>query len=101
MLENENYANVNEAIKDEYNERDSLLNEYETKHDCKIYQYHMHDGKMLYLLTQHSQWNRKHYPFLMCKCKRGGFFTNNKAFKFITQEKHITYWEKSKEHFDK
>ena len=73
MLGNENYANVSEAIKDEYNERHSLLNEYKSKHDCQIYQYHMHDGKMLYLLKQHSQWNRKHYPFLMCKCKRGAF----------------------------
>ena len=33
--------------------------------------YDMHDGKMLYLLTQHSAWNRKHHPFLLCKCKRG------------------------------
>ena len=73
MLGNENYANVSEAIEDEYNERQSLINEYNLKHDCQIYQYHMHDGKMLYLITQHSMWNRKHYPFLMCKCKRGVF----------------------------
>ena len=100
MLGNENYANVSEAIKDEYNERGSLLNEYENKYECQIYQYHMHDGKMLYLLTKHSLWNRKHYPFLMCKCKRGHFFQNQSACKLITQEKHIKYWEKSKEHFD-
>ena len=32
--------------------------------------YDMHDGKLLYLLSQHSMWNRKNHPFLLCKCKR-------------------------------
>lgn len=30
----------------------------------------MHDGKMLYILSGHGLWNRKNYPFLLCKCKR-------------------------------
>ena len=38
---------------------------------CKIGFFELHDGKMLYLLTQHSLFNRKHKPFLLCKCKRG------------------------------
>eukprot|EP00957_Ditylum_brightwellii_P119655 9129507-Ditylum_brightwellii.AAC.1 len=33
--------------------------------------YYMYDGKMLYSLTQHGNWNRKHHPFLLCKCRRG------------------------------
>ena len=33
--------------------------------------YDMHDGKMLYLITQHSLYNRKYKPFLLCKCSRG------------------------------
>ena len=33
--------------------------------------YELHDGKMLYLLTQHSLFNRKHFPFLLCTCGRG------------------------------
>ena len=37
----------------------------------------MHDGKMLYLLTQHLAWSRKHNPFLLCKCKQGEGVTNN------------------------
>ena len=78
ILGNENYANVSEAIKDEYNERNSLLNEYKAKHDCQMYQYHMNDGKILYLITQHSMWNRQHYRFLMCKCKRGDFLNQTK-----------------------
>ena len=31
----------------------------------------MHDSKMSYCLTGHSLWNRRHYPYLLCKCKRG------------------------------
>ena len=54
---------------------------------------------MLYLLTQHSMWNRKNYPYLMCKCKGGAFFKTNKACQLIKQDDHIRYWEKSKEYF--
>ena len=32
------------------------------------YYYELHDGKMLYMLTQHSLWNRKHHSFLLCAC---------------------------------
>jgi hypothetical protein len=38
--------------------------------------YEMHDGKMLYILTQHCLFNCKHHPFLLCKCKRGEGITN-------------------------
>ena len=38
--------------------------------------YDLHDGKMLYLLTQHSLFNRKHHPFLLCKCQRGAGVTD-------------------------
>ena len=38
----------------------------------KFCSYDMHDVKMVYMfLTQHSQWNRKHHPFLFCKCRKG------------------------------
>ena len=30
-----------------------------------------HDGKMMHNLTQHSQWSRKHHPYLWCKCMKG------------------------------
>ena len=39
--------------------------------DHKYWFYDLHDGKMLYLLTQHSLWNRRHHPFLLCTCQRG------------------------------
>ena len=31
--------------------------------NCEIHPFEMHDGKMLYLITQHSQWNRKKQTF--------------------------------------
>ena len=31
----------------------------------------LHDGKIAYLLTQHSLYLRKHNPFLLCCCDRG------------------------------
>ena len=39
--------------------------------ECKVSFFELHDGKMHYLLTQHSLFNRKHKPFLLCKCMRG------------------------------
>ena len=36
----------------------------------KLFVYDMHDGKLLYLLSQHSMWNRKNFPFILCKCRR-------------------------------
>jgi len=39
--------------------------------------YDMHDGKLLYLLSQHSMWNRKNHPFLLCKCKRNSNFSHD------------------------
>jgi len=42
--------------------------------DAKVVTYCFYkcdDAKFLYVLTQHSQWTRIHYPFLHCSCKRG------------------------------
>ena len=52
MIGIENDENISQAIEDEYNERKSLINECNLKHGFKIYQYYIHDGKMLYLITQ-------------------------------------------------
>lgn len=38
--------------------------------------YDIHDGKMLYLLTGHAQWNRRNSPFLLCSCKKGEALNN-------------------------
>jgi hypothetical protein len=52
--------------------------------------YDVHDGKMLYLLTYHSLYNRCHYPFLLCKCKRGAGVVDEKhKCEMLTQEEQV------------
>ena len=64
--------------------------------------YNMHDGKMLYLLTQHSQWNRKHHPFLLCTCKKGEGVvpSHGHVCRVITEEENVTLYDKSKQRFN-
>ena len=64
--------------------------------------YDLHDGKMLYLLTQHSAWNRKHKPFLLCNCLRGEGVTGNKEHRCekILHENQILSYMRSKRRWD-
>ena len=75
--------------------------------------YDLHDGKMLYLLTQHSQWNRKYKPFLLCKCGRGEGVPKEKEMGDneedqevqhecikISHEDHIRFFERSQRRWD-
>ena len=58
--------------------------------------YDLHDGKVLYLLTQHSLFNRKHYPFLLCKCQRGaGVKDPNHKCVMILDEEHCQWYNRS------
>ena len=62
----------------------------------KHFMYDLHDGKMLYLLTQHSLFNRKHYPFLLCKCQRGaGVKDPNHKCVMISDEEHCQWYNRS------
>ena len=65
--------------------------------------YDLHDGKMLYLLTQHSMWNRKEHPFLICDCKRGEGVVNNEHHQcnIINNDDQVKLYEKSKKKFMK
>ena len=59
--------------------------------------YDIHDGKMLYLLTQHSLWNRKFHPFLLCTCTRGaGVISDTHVCIPLTHLEQIESWERSK-----
>ena len=59
--------------------------------------YDMHDGKMLYILTQHSLYNRKHYPYILCKCMRGEAVRDpNHVCKLISHDEHLRLWDRSK-----
>ena len=64
--------------------------------NCHISYYDLHDGKMLYLLTQHSLWNRKHHPFLLCGCMRGeGVANNDHQCKLMSDEDYLIKYQRS------
>ena len=58
--------------------------------------YDIHDGKMIYSLLQHSQWNRKHHPFLLCKCKKSdGLADEGHSCSMWTNDSYKAAWERS------
>ena len=63
---------------------------------CNISFYDLHDGKMLYMLTQHSLWNCTHHPFLLCKCKRGeGAVNSNHQCELLSHDDQLKLWDRS------
>lgn len=88
---------VEEYFKTKKVQRDLSLEEGK-----KYSYYDLHDGKMLYLLTQHSQWNRKFNPFLLCTCSRGEGVRNNKIHqcKIKSHEEQIQSYNRSKRRWD-
>ena len=68
---------------------------------CEMCFYHLHDGKMLYLLTQHSLFNRKNRPFLLCSGERGECLNNNHECKVITHDNQVNLWKKSKRRWER
>ena len=46
---------------------------------------HLHDGKCLCMMLQHSAWNRTHKPFLLCKCRRGQSVICNEDADFVCE----------------
>ena len=60
----------------------------------------LHDGKMLYLLTQHSLYSRLHQPFLLCGCRRGeGVKNPDHQCKLFSNDDQIKYYERSKKRY--
>ena len=53
-------------------------------------------------IMQHSKWNRKHHPFILCKCKRGDAVKNleNHTCQIIIDEDQIKYYNKSATKFE-
>ena len=63
--------------------------------------YDVHDAKMLFLLTQHSQWNRKFHPFLLCKCKRGDhIFDESHECQMLNDQQYKDNWNTSKQKWE-
>ena len=62
----------------------------------KIYFYKMHDGKMIYAMTQHSTWGRQHNPFLLCDCNRGaGVKSTSHKCELIPNDKQLYHWNRA------
>ena len=57
--------------------------------DCALSLYDLHDGKILYLLTQHLHWNGYHHPYLV--------FTSHFG-EDIDDKSHICAWLSNQEH---
>ena len=84
-----------------YFEEKKVLRESAEHRNCWFYD--LHDGKMLYLLTQHAQWNRKENPFLLCNCSRGAGVRNNNnhVCTWLTHEEQIEKYNRSERRWNK
>ena len=64
--------------------------------DCQVSYYDMHDGKMIYMLTQHSLYNRKFHHFLLCACHRGdGVINGDHKCKLLSHNEKIRLFSRS------
>ena len=68
----------------------------------KVDYWHMHDGKMLYLLLQHSTYCRKYHPFLSCKCARGDAVRNEQSHtcEMMTNKDYAFYQDRSLQSYE-
>lgn len=83
----ETQSTVFPAVIPVYEEKKRLMARETVLDGVNLSLYDMHDGKMLYMLTQHSLWNRKYHPFLLCKCEHGEGVknANHKCIQFTHQ----------------
>ena len=85
-----------------YQERNSRTEHSGLLNNSRIWYYDLHDVKMLYLLTQHSQWNRKFHPFLSCKCKaRQGLANDSHSCDGMTDQEYHHLWKRSLTKWDR
>ena len=90
----ENWKNLSVLLEDHYTEREQVKKTLETEYPLiNIQYYDIHDGKMIYLLTQHSAYNGKFDPFFLCKCQRGDAFKSytHKCMRISTDERIKLY----------
>ena len=60
-----------------------------------VHLYDLHDGNMLYLLTQHSLFTRKYNPFLLCTCGHGeGVVDPDHECVILDHEEQVHYYER-------
>ena len=64
-------CNIFPAVNDYMLEKFEMRKKMSDMERKRIKFYEPHNGKMLYLLTQHSLYNWKYHPFLLCTCACG------------------------------
>ena len=72
------------------------LYKYAEFHNLQIIE--LHDGKMKYLLTEHSLYNRLNFPFF-CFCRRGDSANPDHVYKGITKVQWDYYVDLSENHW--
>jgi len=84
------------SILEHYNSKKELQDRVFIKDDFKLNLYDMHNEKML-ILTQHSLYNQKHHPFLLCHCRhgRGVEMYESHECKIINHEEQIYLYNRS------
>ena len=88
------------CLKEHFSENKKVLNNV-TNVSKKIFSNHMHDGKMLYILTQHSLYNHKHHPFL-CAYQRGqGMSNSNHTCTMINDANQFHSYNRSEKTYSK
>ena len=96
--------NIMMASTSNYFEQKKTVRDQTDDEKRKNYKYYdLHDGKMLYLLTQHSAWNRKEHPFILCECTKGKGVVNNQVHqcKIISNDEQVLLYENSKKQYEK
>ena len=90
-----NYFNLKSLLYDETSTITNIQNG--NSNQTRVSFYDLQNGKMLHLLTQHSQWNRKYHPFLSCTCGRGnGGRDETHTCKWLTDIEQKNLFERSK-----
>ena len=105
MMGKENFNMMKSVLDNDYWSSRKALIEGSKKinglSSSKLWVYDVHDAKMLYSLLQHSQWNRKYKPFLVCKCKRDdGLDNDDHICKMFDDDSYKNLWERSLRRWD-
>ena len=107
LMAKEEIGVLDEVTKDYYNVRTRFNNKSlkleveEPGTGIEVFCYDTHDGKMIYELTQHSSWSRKHHPYVLCKCNRGAStMTTNHICEMMSDQEYERLWKNSKERYD-
>jgi hypothetical protein len=101
MMAKEEFVMLRDSLTEYFEERQRLLEESASSKP-RLFCYDCHDGKMIYQYLQCSPWNRKHHPFILCKCKRNIGVKNNEDHEceIFTDEEYSRLWIRSKRHYD-